>query len=30
VWDPTAERFPEDSAANRLLAREQRAGFEIQ
>ena len=29
VWDPTMERFPNDPAANQLLSREQRAGFEV-
>jgi predicted dehydrogenase len=29
VWDPVAERFPDDPAANRMLSREQRAGFEV-
>ena len=29
VWDPAAERFPDDPAANRLLSREQRTGFEV-
>jgi hypothetical protein len=29
VWDPAAERFPDDPAANRMLSREQRAGFEV-
>ncbi len=27
-WDPKAERFPDNAAANKLLKREQRAGFE--
>lgn len=27
-WDPVAEVFPEDSAANKYLKRDQRAGFE--
>lgn len=29
VWDPTMERFPNDPAANQLLSREQRTGFEV-
>ncbi len=29
VWDPETEIFPDDDQANRLLRREQRAGYEI-
>lgn len=28
-WDPVAERFPDDEAANQLLARPRRQGFEL-
>ncbi len=28
-WDPQTEQFPDDNEANKLLSREQRAGFEI-
>ena len=28
-WDPAAEQFPGDAAANSLLKREQRTGFEV-
>lgn len=28
-WDPVAERFPEDEAANQLLSRHRRQGFEL-
>ncbi len=29
TWDPQAEQFVGDSAANRMLSREQRSGFEV-
>jgi myo-inositol 2-dehydrogenase/D-chiro-inositol 1-dehydrogenase len=29
TWDPQTETFPDDAEANKLLAREQRKGFEI-
>ena len=28
-WDPVQQRFPEDEAANGMLSRPQRAGYEI-
>jgi predicted dehydrogenase len=29
TWDPVAEQFPGDAAANDLLSRDQRSGFEL-
>jgi myo-inositol 2-dehydrogenase / D-chiro-inositol 1-dehydrogenase len=29
LWDPKSETFPNDAAANKLLSREQRTGFEV-
>ncbi|MFM7866335.1 MAG: hypothetical protein ACKPHU_19160 [Planctomycetaceae bacterium] len=28
-WDPRAERFVNDAAADKLLSRQQRTGFEV-
>jgi hypothetical protein len=28
-WDPKSETFTDDAAANKLLSREQRKGFEV-